>query len=178
MRRGRSPDGHSHWPAFPYTSFSGMTDGDLADLWAFLQALPPEPVPDRAHDAPAGWKRAAWRLLAFRPLDPDAPYDRGQYLVEVVGHCGECHSPRTGIGRQRPRDALTGSVAPWAPAPPIDRAALAAWSADDLDTFLTMGMLPDGDFAGRGMARVVREGTSKLSDADRAAMVRWLLGER
>lgn len=175
MRAGRSPDGHSYWPAFPYPSFTGFDDGDLQDLWAFLQALPAVSEPDVPHDAPAAWKRWAWRVLAFHPRGPE-PRSRGEYLVEVVGHCGECHTPRTSIGRMRRGRALQGSEAPWAEAPPIDREALADWSPDDLDTFLSMGMLPDGDFPGKGMYRVIKEGTSKLSDEDRAAMVAWLLG--
>lgn len=178
MRRGRAPDGHTYWPAFPYPSFTALADGDLADLWAFLRGLEPVARPDDPHDAPAAWKRAGWRTLAFHPREPEPPADRGQYLVDVVGHCGECHSPRSGIGRVKRRDALAGSEAPWTVAPPIDREALAGWSASDLDTFLSMGMLPDGDFPGKGMYRVIRDGTSKLSDADRAAMVAFLLGDR
>lgn len=177
MRRGRSPDGHAYWPAFPYPSFTGMSDGDLADLWAFLGTLEPVALPDVPHEgAPAGWKRWAWRTLAFHPRGPDPDRSRGAYLVEVVGHCGECHSPRSGIGRVIRRQALEGGSEPFTKAPAIHPEALEDWSDGDLSTFLEMGMLPDGDFPGRGMNRVVQDGIARLSDADRAAMAAFLRG--
>ncbi|MEZ4320253.1 MAG: cytochrome c [Myxococcota bacterium] len=179
MRRGKGPDG-AYWPAFPYTSFNALTDADLEDLWAFLQTVAPVATPDREHDGPAGWKRWAWRRLAFRPhaFEPDPTatpeQQRGQYLVDVVGHCGECHSPRSRLGRVD-RDAyLEGGTPPFNKAPPIDREALASWTHGDLESFFEMGMLPDGDFVGSGMYRVVEDGTAKLSPEDRAAIIAWL----
>lgn len=182
MRRGRSPR-HGLWPAFPYTSFTALTDADLEDLWAFLQTVEPAAVPDREHDGPPGYQRWLWRRLMFRQhrfeADPDATPEqqRGQYLVDVVGHCGECHSPRGKLGKVK-GDYLGGGTPPFNKAPAIDAAGLESWTRSDLETFLEMGMLPDGDFVGSGMYRVVEDGTAKLSAADRAAIVAWLLRDR
>ncbi len=180
MRKGKGPD-RTYWPSFPYTSFTAMDDADLRDLWAYLQSIEPVPTPNREHDDPAGWKRWAWRLLNFstRDFEPDpeaTPEEqRGQYLVEVVGHCGECHSPRSKLGKVQRDEALQGGTEPFNDAPAIDADALSDWSAEDLDDFFTLGMTPDGDFPGGGMGRIVSEGTSQLSAEDRAAMVAWLL---
>lgn len=180
MRKGRSPDGHGYWPAFPYPSFTAMEQGDLEDLWAYLQSVEPVESVVPPHDGPASWKRGAWRLLnfsprAFRP-DPDADAfsERGRYLVEAVGHCGECHSPRGALGKVKRSHALEGGSKPYTVAPAIDPESLTDWSDDDLDTFFTMGMLPDGDFTGGGMGSIISKGTSKLSDADRAALITFL----
>jgi mono/diheme cytochrome c family protein len=179
LRHGRSPAGHAYWPAFPYTSFTGLTDQEVADLWAWVQSFPPVPTPNRTHDVDR--ERGIlglWRRLYFvdrggpRPF-ADPVLDRGQHLAEVVGHCGECHTPRGPRGNLLRGRAYTGSTTPPEPAPAIDRTSLAAWSEADWVTFLELGMTPNGDFVGGEMARVVREGTSRLNDSDRHALARY-----
>ncbi|MEQ1508054.1 MAG: c-type cytochrome, partial [Myxococcota bacterium] len=54
MRDGRAPDGHAYWPVFPYPAFSGLTDADLADLWAYLRTIPPSATPNVASEPDAG----------------------------------------------------------------------------------------------------------------------------
>jgi mono/diheme cytochrome c family protein len=176
MTKGRSPEGRPYWPAFPYPSFTGMTDADLADLWAFLQTLEPVDLADVPHDASGRWRLPLWRMVAFRPGPRPVPDDpvlaRGAYLVQHVGHCGECHTPRSGIGRVRWRHHdLQGTDEGPKPGPSLVELG---WTDSELDTFLVMGMEPDGDFAGNGMGAVVAEGTSRLSADDRAAMIAWL----
>jgi mono/diheme cytochrome c family protein len=96
-----------YYPAFPYTSYTRMTDQDIADLFAFLKTLPQamsHPCPtDRLpvqHPAVAG--RVEIPVLLRPPRvtlgGPDTELARGQYLVEGPGHCGECHTPRNLIG--------------------------------------------------------------------------------
>lgn len=173
MRYGHGPDGRPYWPAFPYTSFTGMDDEDLADLWAWLRTLPPDPRHDQPHHLLPRFRGGLglWRLIAFRPARSVA-VDRGQYLVDAVGHCGECHTPRTSLGVTRKRWYLSGN--PDLHAPDITATALAEWSEHELASFLRDGMTPDGDVTGGEMGRVIREGTSKLSDADLEAVVAWL----
>ncbi|HMV68809.1 MAG TPA: cytochrome c [Myxococcota bacterium] len=174
MRDGRAPDGRAYWPAFPYPSFTHMDDADLADLWAWLRALPPDPRPDTLSVVRPRLRGGLglWRLIAFRPAREQI-LDRGQYLVDAVAHCGECHTPRSSIGAPIGRRYLGGN--PDLGAPAIDPAALAGWSEGDVVTFLESGMTPEGDVTGGEMRRVVRDGTSRLSEDDRRAIAGWLL---
>jgi mono/diheme cytochrome c family protein len=104
MARGRAPDGSHYFPAFPYPSYRFVTTGDLLDLRGYLRSLPPVRSPSRPPALPAValarrgvglWKRLA---LAGGGIEADpargASWNRGAYLVQGIGHCGECHTPR------------------------------------------------------------------------------------
>jgi len=176
MLKGVSPDGHAYWPAFPYPSFTGLSDDDLVDLWAYLQQVPADPRPDTPHEVGGRWRLPLWRLVAFRkgprPAPDDLVLQRGAYLANAVGHCGECHTPRNGIGKVLwRRHDLEGTTEGPRPGPSL---VALDWSDGDLETFLMMGMEPDGDFAGGGMGSIVAEGTSRLSVEDRAALIAWI----
>jgi len=189
MREGVAPGGRHLFPAFPYASYTWMTDGDLADLWAYLRAQPPVAQPDREHDLspPFSWRFLipVWKSLYLEkgPLAPDpnrsTAWNRGRYLVQALGHCGECHTPRTllgGLDRTRPLagnpDGPDGNPVPnLTPAP---KSGLDEWTAGDIALALETGLLPDGDVVGGGMGEVVRNSTSKLIEADRQAIVTYL----
>jgi mono/diheme cytochrome c family protein len=193
VRHGRSPDGRPYYPAFPYPSFTRLTDADLHDVWAWLRTVPPDPSPNRPHDLHRAWRGrwilGVWQLLELRvgPVEADrstggssdtsdpATLARGAYLVDAVGHCGECHTPRDALGGLRRHRALEGSDTPPEPAPDITPGGLAGWTRADVASFLADGMAPDGDFAGGGMHDVIRDGTARLSAADRDAIAAWLL---
>jgi mono/diheme cytochrome c family protein len=107
MTRGVSPDRRHYFPAFPYTSYRNMRVEDLLDLWAYLQSLEPVPSPGHAPDIPMPglarrtvglWKRLALDEAGFLP-DPERSeaWNRGAYLVNGPGHCGECHTPRNAL---------------------------------------------------------------------------------
>ncbi len=107
MTRGVSPDRRHYFPAFPYTSYRDMRVEDLLDLWAYLQSLEPVRSPGRGPDIPMPglarravglWKRLALDDAGFRP-DPEQSesWNRGAYLVNGPGHCGECHTPRNAL---------------------------------------------------------------------------------
>jgi len=186
MRHGKGPDGTRLWPAFPFTSFQRIDDRDLHDLWAYLRSLPPSPTENRAHETGRGrWQLRFWRALAFRDRgvfepDPDATAEenRGHYLVDAIGHCGECHTPRGGLGGLKQRRYLGGSDTEPEPGPNLtpSKAGLGDWTLDDWTTFLELGMTPDGDFVGGQMGRVIEEGTSQLSQEDRRAIGVYLMG--
>lgn len=171
LRDGRAPDGRPYVPAFPYASFTGLSDGDVADLWAYLQAVPADPTPSRPHEARAiATSRLGlglWRRFAFRPGLPAA--DRGDYLVGAVAHCGECHTPRNGMGKMRTSRAMAGNGDPPAPAPNITPGAL-PWTVEDWSLFLEIGLMPDGNGVGGEMSRVIEQGTSRLPEVDRRAI--------
>src|SRR5207302_5143209 len=108
LRDGVAPGGYAYFPVFPYPAFSGMTDQDIADLWAFLQTREPVAQANKPHAVapPFGWRflLPGWQTLFFAkgPLEPvagrDAAWNRGYYLAGAVAHCGECHTPRNFLG--------------------------------------------------------------------------------
>jgi mono/diheme cytochrome c family protein len=189
LQRGTRPDGAEYFPAFPYPAYAGMTREDALAIRAYLLSLPAERHPNRPHELPwfLGGRlgATAWRWLYFRPVpfagDPgrDAAWNRGAYLVRHLGHCGECHTPRNALGALRTDLELAGN--PQGPEArvvpnitPEETDGIGAWSASDIETFLEIGMLPDGDFAGAGMGEVIDENTSKLTPEDRRAIVAYL----
>jgi mono/diheme cytochrome c family protein len=187
MRGGVSPDGTHLYPAFPYTSYQRMTATDLRDLFGFIMTLPAVAGRTRDHDLPFPltirrgiglWKLAFLDGAVFRP-DParDATWNRGAYLVEGPGHCAECHSPRNIFGAipddrrfaGGPNPEGKGSVPNLTP----DPSGLKDWTKSDIEEVLASGMTPEGDFVGSNMAAVV-EHTSKLPEADRAAIAEYI----
>jgi mono/diheme cytochrome c family protein len=104
MALGVSPDRRHYFPAFPYTSYRDMRVEDLLDLWEFLQSLdavrapgqdPDIAMPALARRAVGLWKRLALDDAGFRPdTEQSESWNRGAYLANAPGHCGECHTPR------------------------------------------------------------------------------------
>jgi mono/diheme cytochrome c family protein len=188
LREGVGKQGEYLYPVFPYTSFTRITDGDAADLYAYLMTLPPVPAPNKPHEAkpPFSWRPLLffWRTLFFtegaKKPDParSAEWNRGEYLVHAVAHCGECHTPRNVLGAMKTSMAFSGNVGgpdgQNAPNITSDVATgIGDWSVADIQTLLKTGMTPDSDLVGSGMKAVVR-GTSKLTDADRHAMAVYI----
>lgn len=187
MRKGVSPEGNAYYPAFPYTSYTRMTEADLLALKAYLDTVPPVRLPSRPHELSfpfdQRWSMQLWQALFFEEEDfePDpsrgAAWNRGAYLVEGPGHCGECHTPRTSYGTLIEERAYAGARLGKEKVPNITsdpEAGIGLWSEADLTTFFKLGMLPDGDFVGSEMAKVVNNGTSKLPDDDIAAIVTYV----
>ncbi|MBT5415415.1 MAG: c-type cytochrome [Rhodospirillaceae bacterium] len=189
LREGVSPEGDFYYPAFPYASFTGMTDADILALKAYIFSLTPVAEPSRDHelDFPynirvglAPWR---WRYFKEGPLEPDPAHDeawnRGAYLVKALVHCGECHTPRDSFGGPETdlayagtTDGPEGAIVP--NITPDPETGIGDWSAGDLDFFLSLGMLPDGDVTGDVMYEVIEHGTSKLTAADREAIAVFL----
>jgi mono/diheme cytochrome c family protein len=178
LRKGVSPDGRDYYPAFPYTSFTGMTDRDMVDIKAYLFSQPPVPTENRPHALDFPWKILYFREGPFMG-DPSrsTEWNRGAYLVRAVAHCGECHSPRNAMGAIEKAQRLAGT---WngpdgQNAPNITQHpdGLGKWSTSDIESLLKDGITPDGDFVGSGMADVVAN-TAKLSDLDRHAIAVYL----
>ncbi|HEV2563558.1 MAG TPA: cytochrome c [Microvirga sp.] len=188
MREGVSPDGRHYYPAFPYASYAKMPEGDLADLFAFMQTLPA--VEGRApdHDLPFPfnirrgvglWKLAFLDGNVFMP-DPSKSesLNRGAYLVNGPGHCAECHSERNTAGAiiedrrfaGGPDPEGRGIVPNITPHP----TGIGGWTVDDLTTLLTTGETPNFDTVGGPMGAVVAN-TARIPDADRRAMAEYLL---
>lgn len=187
MSRGLDPDGRHYYPAFPYPSYARMTLTDLLDLKAWLDTFPPSARTTPEHDLKFPWNvRRGIGLWNRRYLDPTpvAPVDdetperaRGRYLVEAVGHCGECHTPRDRFGGPLRDRWLAGGPNPdgegRVPNITPHGDGLADWSEKDIAWYLKSGFTPDFDTVGGSMV-AVQENMALLSDEDRAAIARYL----
>ncbi len=190
LRQGVAPDGRDYYPVFPYTSFTAMTDADMLDLKAYIFSLPPVAEPNLDHDIALTVRfrpvLAPWKVLNLEqgpaPNVPDQSeiWNRGRYLVQALGHCGECHTPRGPDGAALDhmlmagtKDGPEGDSVP--NVTPHRETGIGRWSRSDIDFFLEIGMYPDGDFVGSTMGEVVDETTSQLTAEDRAAMTEYLL---
>lgn len=189
MKKGVSPDGGRYYPTFPYTSYTRMTRQDMLDLKAYLDTVPPvrNAVPDHDLAFPFGIRASmmGWQLLFFddTPFEADTTksdaWNRGAYLVNGPGHCGECHTPRNLLGVVDSGRPLAGNAnGPEGDAVPNitpHSSGIGGWTEDDIVSMLEVGLLPDGDFAGGAMTDVIEESTSKLSEDDRRAIASYLL---
>jgi mono/diheme cytochrome c family protein len=183
--KGTSPSGFHYFPALPYTSYQHAKVEDIRDLFAYLKTLAPVAGRARDHDVPFPFNIrrnvGVWKFLFMdgKPFVPDAgrsaQWNRGAYLVNSLGHCAECHSPRNFLGGVVDAQRFAGGPNPegegWVPN--ITQKRLSDWSAKDFAYFLESGLTPDGDTAGGAMARVIRN-TSQLSPEDRTAMAEYL----
>jgi mono/diheme cytochrome c family protein len=181
LTTGIAPNGSHYFPSFPYTSYAGMKAQDIADIKSYLDTVPAVSSPSRPHDLawPFSDRSAlgAWKLLNFNPTR-DGDMDRGAYLVNVLGHCGECHTQRDALGGKTGQALAGNSNGPGGAKVPGLRGLSTdgtAWTEDNIKLSLQVGMKPNGDFLGDTMAEVVAHSTGKLSDADRTAIAKYLL---
>lgn len=185
MRHGEREDGSNYFPAFPYPSFTKVADADLHALWAYLRTLPASSTASRPHELkfPFGfrWAVSAWKWLYFKPgpftgnAQASASVKRGAYLVQALGHCGECHTPRNWLGGPRSERTLAGGMGPEGKrVANLTPTGLKKWSDAELKEFLLSGLTPDGDVTAAAMGEVVTNSTSQLSPADLDAMVAYL----
>ena len=181
MREGRRPDGANYFPAFPYTSFTLVTDPDLRDLWAYLRTLKPSSRANQEHELGFFYRWrflvGIWKWLFFKPgpFGPDpaksAVLNRGAYLVQALGHCGECHTPRNFLGATKKDRYLAGDKDI---APNLTPTRLGKKGDGEVKEFLRTAMTPDGDVAAESMAEVVKNTTGQLTPQDLDALVAYL----
>ena len=185
MREGVHRDGRQLYPAFPYAHFAKTTDADLQALYAYLMAQAPVRASNRATALafPFNWRplMAGWNALFHRPdvfeADPtrSALWNRGAYLVEGLGHCSACHSPRNALGAEKANAYLAGGFAEGWEAPPLTSLSHAPvpWNEDELFAYLRSGESRFHGVAAGPMAPVVKELTA-LPDQDIRAMAVYL----
>jgi nicotinate dehydrogenase subunit B len=185
MREGIHRDGRHLYPAFPYNHFAKTSDADLQALYAFLMAQTAvhadTPKPTLAF--PFNWRPllAGWNALFHQPqpFQADATkseiWNRGAYLVEGLGHCGACHSPRNAFGAEKQSAYLAGGVTEGWEAPPLTSLSHAPipWSEDELFAYLRTGESRLHGVAAGPMAPVVKE-LAALPDQDIRAMAAYL----
>lgn len=186
MHSGVSARGNHLYPAFPYPYFTHVTREDVLDIRAYLETVDPvrQQPPANALIFPlnqrfllSGWNMLNFDKGTFRP-DPgkSAQWNRGAYLVEGLGHCGACHTPKDFTGADIKGRELTGGLLDnwFAPALiGLKRGGLADWSEDDIADFLLTGR-NDRAAAYGPMAEVVELSTSHMTRADLLAMATYL----
>jgi mono/diheme cytochrome c family protein len=193
MREGVAKDGHRLYPAMPYTSYARLSQEDLLALYAyFMQGM--EPVHNPNHPTQLSWPlsmrslMAVWNALYLKKAeyatDPNksASWNRGAYLVQGLGHCGGCHTPRGVLSQEKAgsekdgRQYLAGATLDNWHASPLtgDReTGLHAWSKDEIVEFLRTGRTERVAALGV-MAEVVGKSTQYLTDQDLMAIAEYL----
>ncbi|MEQ9112436.1 MAG: cytochrome c [Rhodospirillaceae bacterium] len=194
MREGKSADGSNLYPAFPYPSFTKVSEQDLKDLYAFLKSTASSSFtpPDNDMGFPFNQRSllSIWNALyldneRFEVDDSQSEeWNRGAYLVQGLSHCGTCHTPRNALGGLKKDQMLSGGtyndkvtddkIRPWS-AVNLTSASdgLAAWSEDDITSYLKTGHGSMGGSFGP-MNEVISLSTSQLSDSDVRAMAIYL----
>lgn len=189
MLHGTSPEGRHYYPAFPYTSYSNMSYQDIKHLWTYLQTLEPVSTENKPHDLsfPFNVSRGIglWKLLYkdFQPVleigSKDVVLQRGRELVETLGHCGECHTPRSmfGFGGMNSSKWLSGGPAPEGtgkiPNITPHQTGIGSWSQEDIVYYLESGFTPDYDSVGGTMVDV-QQNMAKLPKSDLEAIAAYL----
>jgi mono/diheme cytochrome c family protein len=175
------------YPAMPFASYTYMTDADAGAIKAYLFTLDPvhAPAPQNTLSFPFNQRSlmGVWALM-FNPdkrFEPrtarDAPWNRGAYLVEAMGHCGECHTPRNLLQALNQREKFAGAVqAGWRAynitADP--KSGIGAWSEADLAHYLAIGHADGRGTATGPMGEAVDNSLRYLTQSDITAMVGYL----
>jgi mono/diheme cytochrome c family protein len=188
MHLGVSPDLRHYYPAFPYTSYTRMSIEDLMDLKSYLDTLPQVEEVSADHSLKFPWNiRTGIGLWKRFNLDPsfitpvnadDKLLERGRYLVEGPGHCGECHTPRNWMGGLDKTRWLAGAPNPEGegrvPNITPHKNGLSGWDESDIEYYLASGFTPDFDTVGGSMVKV-QENMARLNSKDRAAIAAYLM---
>lgn len=183
VTKGTSPEGRHYYPAFPWNSYALMEPQDLVDIHAYMQTLPASQTPSQPHqigfpfniDRGIGLWKLAFAKTGYVIPDEGLTEEekRGRYLVEVMGHCGECHTPRNVAGAFKTEAWLAGTATPEKRGFPDLTPRKLDWSNADIVEYLTSGFTPDYDSVGGHMAMVV-DNYAKLPESERQAVAAYL----
>lgn len=192
LRRGIAKDGHRLYPAMPYPSYAKVTDDDMRALYAFfMESVPPVNQPNKPTEIKQPlnirWPLMFWNMLftdgiGYQP-DPaqNAKWNRGAYLVQGLGHCGSCHTPRGRFFQER---ALDQNVSMYLAGGNLDEwyasrlrgdqgPGLGSWSEIDIAQFLKTGHNSHASAFGT-MIDVINNSTQYMTDDDLAAIAAYL----
>jgi mono/diheme cytochrome c family protein len=186
LHNGIRADGAYLYPAMPFDAYTGIEEDDLKALWAFTRRIAAVKAPNRQDELSFPFNirmgMLAWRELFFSPAyfmptaNKSPQWNRGAYLVEALGHCSDCHSPRNIMGAIKGKAQFTGTEIDGYYAPDIAAAALAkSWNKDSLVQFLKTGSVPQRSVVFGPMAEVVHDSLAYLTPADLGDMATYLL---
>jgi mono/diheme cytochrome c family protein len=187
VHRGVGRSGVKLYPAMPYASYTYMSDADALAIKAYLFSLKPVQAPAVANALSfpfnQRWLMSVWAAMfnadrRFEPVaDRGADWNRGAYLVEAMGHCGECHTPRNLFFALNNRQKFAGAVqAGWRAynITPDHVAGVGTWSDAELAHYLSDGHADGRGTAAGPMGEAIDESLSHLQPGDIAAMVTYL----
>ena len=202
LRKGVGLNHKLYYPAFPFTSYSRLTEADISAIYKYMQTLPAVDQPNRKHKIGFPYNQRSlmnvWRELYFQKVEEptlrrlrvgqgpflalpskDAVWNRGAYLTEGPLHCAVCHTPRDTFGGLVLGEWMSGSTASGEKhaAPnitPDPATGLKRWTDADWLTFLNTGKTPDGDSVGGEMKNIIYRATAILSDDDKKAVMRYM----
>ncbi len=187
LHNGVGRRGEDLYPVMPFTSYTAMTRADADAIFAYLRSLAPVNAPRQPNGLAFPFSIRAtlgfWRELFFRPATfavdatRDADWNRGAYLVNVLGHCGECHTPRNIMGAVEPSRALSGAVVDGWFAPNISAdptAGIGGWTVDRLTNWLKTGRDTRKGSVFGPMQEVVGHSLSHLTEGDVRAIAIYL----
>ena len=192
MQKGISPEGEHYFPSFPYTAYTKMHREDVLALKAYLFSLQPVKKDNREHDlafyvtlVPSAriWQSAYFKPGEFTDIPAkSAEWNRGAYLVEAMGHCTECHTPRKALGVLDQDRAFAGvqkmiGVGTVPNITPDRKTGIGRWNVDDLVYYFETGTTLSGDSSGGKMASIIDNSLSLLSSSDREAIAIYLLSQ-
>jgi mono/diheme cytochrome c family protein len=187
VHEGIAKDGTRLYPAFPYASYTYLTDADVLAMKAYLFSLPA--VKNTAPENTLRWPYNQRGLMAiwskyynpnkrFEPVaEQSAEWNRGAYLAEALGHCGECHTPRTALQALNNKRKFAGGIAEGWRAYNLSsdkESGIGTWSAEDLETYLKTGHSDDRGSAFGPMAQAVHLSFQKLTPSDVTAIVTYV----
>jgi len=187
VHQGLSADGSRLYPAFPYASYTMLTDADVIAIKSYLFSLKPVRQANKPNTFSfpfnQRWLMAFWSAFfnrdeRFRPIrEQSAEWNRGAYLVEAAGHCGECHTPRNLLQAMDQRRKFAGGMAEgWIAynitSDPVS--GVGAWSAEELAAYLKSGHARGRGAASGPMGEAVDLSLSLLSQSDIAAIVTYV----
>jgi mono/diheme cytochrome c family protein len=187
MHEGRDDKGRYLYPAFPYQWYTKVTRDDVQAIRAYLNTVPPSAIPSHpthmmfpfnVRTGIGAWNTIYFHVGTFQP-DPkqSSEWNRGAYLVEGLGHCGDCHTPKNiAMAPQSSQAFAGGDVDNWyAPNLTSDMTqGIGSWSVDDLVKFLSTGAAPGKGVAVGTMSQVVHDSLSHLTQDDVHAIAVYL----
>lgn len=190
MHEGRGKDGIHLYPAMPYPSYTKVTEEDVSALWTYFQTIEPIRNEVQANQLPFPFNirfaNVGWNLINFEKGEyranpaKSASWNRGAYLVEGLGHCGTCHTPKNLLFGDKNSKALEGGTLENWYAPDISPNAhkgIGGWSLDELVQYLKTGANTFAIASGP-MAEVVDYSTSHMTEPDLLSIATYLKDSR
>ncbi len=187
MHEGKGKNGENLYPAFPYTSYTLLTNDDVKAIKAYLFSLPAVHQPNRENEMPfpfnQRWGLWFWNLVNFEgqrfqpDSSKDAQWNQGAYFVEALGHCGECHTPRNITMGMKESKAYSGTEIDGWTAFNITsdpHAGIGGWSQAQIVQYLRTGHVDGKGQAAGPMAEVIENSTRHLTESDLNAMAVYL----